>query len=115
MPDYGGHPLLNPENQVIRVSQHTLRALDIRGYLKRDKSTGLLHLDRTNHLIFTEAERATDWWYELGEDCSGPNQVVCHCQECKEGRASEADDVHISGVQTAQIKRDRKERRKHVA
>jgi hypothetical protein len=115
LPEYGGHPMLNPGNQVIRVSNDTLRALDIRGYLKRDKSTGLLHLNKTNHLIFQEAERATSWWYELGDDCSGPNQVVCHCQRCKERRASEADDPHIKDIRTRQIVNDVKARRRTIA
>lgn len=104
--------MLNPENKVIRVTERTIRALDIRGYLKRDKSTGLLHLDKTSHSVFQEAERATAWWYEIGEDCSGPNQVVCHCQRCKERTAGEADDAHISDIRTRQIIQDVRARRK---
>lgn len=94
MPEnFGGHEILNHLRQRICVTRRTLRALDKRGYLCRDRETGLLWIDSTAYLIFTEAERATPFFLELGSDCSGPNQVVCHCEQCKARSTHRAPDL----------------------
>jgi hypothetical protein len=75
--------MLNYLGKTIYVTQRTLRALDMRGYLRRHHASGMLWMDSMSYLVFAEAERATPHFYELGEDCSGPNQVVCKCEQCK--------------------------------
>jgi hypothetical protein len=112
---YGGHEMLNHLRERIRVSEGTIQTLNMCGYLLRDRETGLLWLDSMSFLVFSEAEYGTPMHRELGSDCSGPNQVICHCQKCKELLASDSDDAHISGVQTAQIIREVKSRRKIAA
>jgi hypothetical protein len=109
---YGGHEMLNHLRERIRVSERTMQTLNMCGYLQRDHETGLLWLDSMSFLVFSEAEYGSEVHRELGHDCSGPNQVICHCQKCKERVASESDDAHISGVRTAQIIRDVQSRRK---
>ncbi len=79
----GGHEMMNHLGRRIRVTERTIEALEIRGYLHRNRETGLKQISPQNYLVFVEAERATDWWHELGEDCSGPNVVVCRCPECQ--------------------------------
>jgi hypothetical protein len=108
---YGGHEMLNHLRERIRVTESTIQTLNMCGYLRRDRETGLLWLDFTSYLVFSETEYGSEMHRELGPDCSGPNQVVCQCQKCKESLASESDDAHISGVMTAQIVREIKERR----
>jgi hypothetical protein len=108
---HGGHEMLNHLGRTIYVTRRTLRALDMRGYLRRHHASGMLWMDSMSYLVFAEAERATPYFYELGEDCSGPNQVICHCQQCKARTCSESDDAHIIGVRTAQIVRDVQSRR----
>lgn len=112
---YGGHEMLNHLRERICVTEGTIQALNMRGYLRRDRETGLLWLNSMSFLVFSEAEYGTEMYRELGPDCSGPDLVVCHCQKCKEILASESDDAHISGVSTAQIVREVKERRKIAA
>jgi hypothetical protein len=108
---YGGHEMLNHLRERIRVSEGTIQTLNMCGYLRRDRETGLLWLDGMSFLVFSEAEYGSQMHRELGQDCSGPNQVVCHCEKCKELLASENDDAHISGVRTSQIVREVRERR----
>lgn len=116
-----GHQIINPFGQVVCVSRGTLKALDMRGYLHRDSITGLKGMDPKQYLIFVDAERGTDHFYELGEDCSGPNQVICRCDECTGKRGTEADldntpmpgrnplqDDEISRI-VADVKRKRKQ------
>lgn len=97
----GGHEMLNHEGQVIRVTARTLDALDIRGYLTRDYHTGLKQLTPKNFTVFQEVERGSDQFYELGEDCSGPNQVVCNCERCRalrlwpDAEAGEKAAMHV--------------------
>lgn len=83
IPPGGGHPIINPFGQVVRVSQRTLKALDMRGYLHRDPDTGLKGMDPKQYLIYADVERGTDHFYELGEECIGPNTVKCGCDQCK--------------------------------
>lgn len=78
-----GHEMINHLHQRICVSERTLEALNMRGYLQRDRETGLLALGLRAFLVFSEAEQGTAHYYELGPDCSGPNQVVCRCERCK--------------------------------
>lgn len=78
-----GHEILNHVGRRIRVTERTLDALDVRGYLHRNKESGIKQISAKNFLVFLEVERETHHFYELGDDCSGPNQVVCHCEKCK--------------------------------
>jgi hypothetical protein len=111
--EVGGHEMLNHLGQRIRVTEQSLEALEMRGYLHRNRETGLKQMSPKNYLVFIEAERSTDHFYELGEDCSGPNQVVCHCQSCRE--KTNLDDSRISELRTDQIVNDVKARRKRIA
>lgn len=83
------------------MSAQTLDALDCRGYLKRDRATGLKVLDARSFQVFLEAEHYTDWFYEIGEDGDGPNQVVCNCDECRD--RTDLNDSRISPVRPEQI------------
>jgi hypothetical protein len=109
----GGHEMLNHLGLRIRVTERTLEALEMRGYLHRNRETGLKKMSLNNYLIFVEAERSTDHFYELGEDCSGPNQVVCDCQKCRE--RTNLDDSRISDLQTTLIVGEVTARRKKAA
>ena len=84
--------MLNHEGQRIRVTVRTLRALDVRGYLQRNRSTGLLQLTPQYYPVFCEVERFTEHFHELGADCSGANQVVCNCEQCKADHNAEAGE-----------------------
>ena len=108
-----GHEILNPYGQRIRVSARTLDALDCRGYLHRDKATGLKHIDRKSFLVFIEAERGTNWWYELGDDGSGPNVVKCSCRQCQD--RTDVDDVRLSRIRTEQIVREARQQSRRAA
>jgi hypothetical protein len=108
---YGGHEMLNHLRERIRVTESTIQTLNMLGYLVRDHETGLLWLDPAGYLVFSEAEYGSEMHRELGADCRGPNQVICHCQKCKENLSSDSDDAHISGVLTAQIVREVRARR----
>jgi hypothetical protein len=79
-----GHPVINPFGSVILISKHTLEALEDRGYLHRDKVSGLMGFDPSQKDIFLQAERFTDHHKEIGEDFSGPNCVLCYCGNCLE-------------------------------
>jgi len=96
-PQVGGHEMLNHLGKPIRVTERTLDGLDLRGYLQRDKQTGLKQITPIGYRVFVEAERATDWWYELGQDLSGANQVVCRCAKC-ERKVSEIDKTPLPGL-----------------
>lgn len=93
----GGHPIINPFGQVVSISQRSMRALDIRGYLHRDALSGLKSIDVTHYLVFLEMERGTDLFRELGEDCSGPNSVICYCEDCLQREVSNIDKTPLPG------------------
>jgi hypothetical protein len=67
------------------LTRRTLRTLDIRNYLRRDRSSGLLQLCPEFYPLFKELERGDHHdgiLRELGDDCSGPNVPICHCKQC---------------------------------
>jgi hypothetical protein len=81
-----GHRIINPYGEVIRISQRTFDVLDMKGYLHKEKRTGLKGMDPKHAAVFLEAERQTKWMKEIGNDFQGPNVVVCGCVKCL-GRA----------------------------
>ena len=95
---YGGHEMLNHLGQVIRVTRRTIRALDTRNYLRRDRRSGLLQLRPDLYPVFKELER-TDrkggMLRELGADCSGPNVPICRCRECS-AKMADLDHTRLS-------------------
>jgi hypothetical protein len=107
-----GHEILNHLGVRIRITERTLDALDVRGYLHRDKATGLKQISTKNFMVFVEAESTTSWYYELGSDCSGPNQVVCHCDKCKS--KMHADNSNSLDIRTRQIVRDATAKRRYA-
>jgi hypothetical protein len=95
---HGGHEMLNHLGRVIRETRRTLRSLDMRHYLRRDRSSGLLQLRPDLYPVFRELEcgdRHAGILRELGEDCSGPNVPVCHCRQCS-GKAADLDHTRLS-------------------
>ena len=53
---HGGHEMLNHQGRVIRVTRRTIRALDMRNYLRRDRRSGLLQLRPESYPVFRELE-----------------------------------------------------------
>jgi hypothetical protein len=53
----GGHEMLNHLGKVIRVTRKTIRSLDKRNYLRRDRRSGLLQLRPEFYPLFRELER----------------------------------------------------------
>ncbi len=95
---HGGHEMLNHLGKVIRVTQRTIRSLDIRNYLRRDHKSGLLQLRPELYSLFKELERGDRHGgilRELGDDCSGPNVANCHCRQCS-GRVADLDHTRLS-------------------
>jgi len=117
-----GHAILNHDGQLIRVTRRTLRALDVRHYLRRDRSSGLLRLPREFHPILLALEagdRVAPYMRELGSDCSGPQVVVCHCLECRKREESLSEHRALSAEWRRQsvekaISESRKARRRHA-
>jgi len=87
----GGHEILNHLGAHNHVTQHTVKALDMRHYLRRDRPTGLLALKPHLIDVLSEMEYGTPLMRELGPDCSGPNVPMCRCAEC---RRKESDIDH---------------------
>jgi hypothetical protein len=54
---HGGHEMLNHLGRVIRVTRRTIRALDMRRYLRRDRRSGFLQLRR----VFMAPPQAMTW------------------------------------------------------
>jgi hypothetical protein len=96
-----GHEMLNHLGRRITVTQKTIRTLDIRGYLGRDKETGLLYLNPKYVPLLLEGEWGSMLMRELGADISGPNIAVCHCRHCQ--RRTDLDDTRKSKVRAGQI------------
>jgi hypothetical protein len=95
---HGGHEMLNHVGKVIRVTRRTIRALDMRNYLQRDRRSGLLQLRPEFHPLFRELERGDSQGgilRELGDDCSGPNVPICHCRQCS-GTVADLDHTRLS-------------------
>jgi hypothetical protein len=97
-----GHEILNDLGQRIRVTARTLRSLDQRHYLRRDRATGLLQVTRTVKPLLLEIEcgdRQPIFMRELGRDISGPAVCVCHCLQCQK-IASDIDHTRLPGSTT---------------
>ena len=95
---HGGHEMLNHLGRVIRVTRRTIRALDMRNYLRRDRRSGLLQLRPESYPVFRELERSDrhgGLFRELGADCSGPNVPMCRCRQCS-GKVAELDHTRLS-------------------
>ncbi len=95
---HAGHEMLNHLGKVIRVTRRTLRALDMRNYLRRDRRSGLLQLHPEFHPLFKELERGGRHGgilREVGEDCSGPNVPICRCRQCS-GKVADLDHTRLS-------------------
>ena len=111
---YAGHPVLNHEGTVIYVTARTIAELDKRGYLGRDKPTGLKYIDPKGYELIRDGEVGTPWWYELGPDLSGPNVATCNCERCRERR--ELGDARLSKIRAEQVveevRASRRERKK---
>jgi hypothetical protein len=54
---HGGHEMLNHLGRVICVTRRTIRALEMRNYLRRDRRSGLLQLRPEFYPLFRELER----------------------------------------------------------
>ena len=78
-----GHEMLNHKGDHIFVTARTLQELTRRGYLGRDRVTGLKYFDPKGYELFRDGERGTPWWYELGPELNGPNVATCKCKSCK--------------------------------
>jgi len=94
-----GHGLLNHLGKTIRVTQRTLRDLDMRNYLRRDRATGLKQIRPDRYPMFLALEcgdHRARFASELGEDCSGPNVVRCHCRDCQRYEGS-VDNTPLPG------------------
>jgi hypothetical protein len=94
-----GHEILNPFGVSILVSKITLRRLDMRGYLQRDRATGLKQIKPSAVGAFLHLERTTyhrELYSVLGPDFSGPTVVLCSCRECA-GAAAELDKTPPPG------------------
>ena len=101
----GGHEILNHRGERIRVTRETIKELDKRNYLRRDRPTGLLQIKPWLYralLILENGDRPTKFMRELGPDLSGPNVPKCNCRQCK--RISEdLEDSRLSVMRTEQI------------
>jgi hypothetical protein len=95
---HGGHEMLNHLGRVIHVTRRTLRALDMRHYLRRDRRSGLLQMRPELYPMFKELERGDrrgGIMRELGHDFSGPNVPICHCKQCS-GKVADLDHTRLS-------------------
>ena len=106
-----GHEMLNHEGNRIFVTARTIQELSRRGYLGRDRATGLKYFDPKGYELFRDGEVGTPWWYELGPDLSGPNVPVCKCATCLRQK-SDLEDSRLSTVRTEQIVSEIKKGRK---
>lgn len=102
-----GHEILNHLGRRIRVSQHSLRSLDMRHYLRRDRATGLMQFKPELIGPFCELEGGdhhSKFFDELGRDCQGANVVICKCRECGD-RISDLDHTRMSHEHTRNLVR----------
>jgi hypothetical protein len=77
-----GHRIINPYGEVIRVSQRTFDVLDMKGYLHRERTSGIKGMDPKHAAHFLKMENQTEWMREIGSDFQGPNVVICGCDQC---------------------------------
>lgn len=115
-----GHAILNPFGNIIKVSSITIGTLDRRGYLARDRRTGLKQIKGQFAALLLLLERTTlhrELYAALGPDFTGPNTVVCPCEICG-GKAADIDHTRLPGKNTLEsdetdsIIRDLKRRRR---
>jgi hypothetical protein len=97
-----GHEMLNHLGETICVTAQTLRRLDSRHYLKRDRASGLLKMIPRLYPLWLELEPPD---IELGRDMSGPNSCICGCDECK-AVLSGSDHRTVSRVYQRQVVED---------
>ena len=93
-----GHEMLNPDGARIFVTARTMRRLDMRHFLFRDRGTGLLAFKP--RLTDLYRQMCTD--HELGPDFSGPAVCVCRCRDCQR-IASDIDSTPIPGRSHSQL------------
>ena len=94
----GGHEILNPFGARIRITQRTIRALDMRHYLQRDHDSGLLQIKPGLAKAFLEIESEgmqTRLYDEIGKDFAGPNVCICGCRVCS-SKISDLDYTRLS-------------------
>lgn len=96
-----GHEMINHLGKRIFVTQMTIRTLDMRGYLGRDRETGLLYLDPKYVPLLQDLEWESQLMRELGPDFSGPNIANCSCPQCQ--CKTDLDDTRKSKIRAAQI------------
>jgi len=107
-----GHPMLNHLGARIFVTERTIQELQMRGYLGRDRSTGLKYFDPKGYELFLDGERGTPWWYELGPDMNGPSVAVCKCKACQQSK--DLDDSRLSKVRVKQIVKEVRAKRRNA-
>ena len=78
-----GHQIINPFGEIIKVTWSTFAALDRRGYLHRDRESGLKGMDPMHAVTFIEAEFGTPWLYEIGREFKGAENLICRCIDCQ--------------------------------
>jgi hypothetical protein len=87
-----GHAIINPYGEVIRISQRTFDVLHMKGYLHKDRRTGMKGMDPKHADMFIATEKGRPWERELGSDFQGPNVVVCGCGRCRKEMGIAASD-----------------------
>ena len=112
--------MLNPYGAVIRVSQITLRTLDMRHYLTFDPARRMKQIKPLLVKLFLEMEKNTyhnELYVALGPDFSGPSVVMCGCRDC-DSKLADLEHVRLSmelrnqqAEETARIVREVKARR----
>ena len=78
-----GHAILNHLDHVIYVTQRSIRIMDMHGYIRRDRPSGLLQIKPELMDVMAEMEYGKPLMRELGPDCSGPMVAMCKCRECR--------------------------------
>jgi hypothetical protein len=83
-----GHEIENHAGESIRITREAVKALDMRGYLHRNRITGKKQIKPELIDVLAEMEYGTPLMNELGYDFSGPMVCICKCEKC---RRCEAD------------------------
>ncbi len=102
-----GHEMLNHLGERICVTEQTLRSLDQRHYLARDRATGLFQLTERSYRVYLDLEcgaHRARFARELGTKATGPSVAVCRCEKCM--RKQDLGDTRLSDEITGQIVRD---------
>lgn len=97
---FAGHEMLNHLGEKIYVTARTMRTMDMRHYLRRDRASGLLQIKPELYPAYLELESGPQYhnriFRELGADCSGAAVVICKCKQCQWRRA-EMDQTRLPG------------------